>query len=61
MMQDAKAIESQFMIGRRESFFWNLVDGGATHEEAAAKVKSKFLNELCGEDKNTHFFCWYDA
>lgn len=32
------------------------MDGGATHEEAAAKVKSKFLNELCGEDKNTHFF-----
>ena len=36
--------------------YWKLVDDGAAPDEAAAKVKSKFLNDLCGEDKSTHFF-----
>ncbi len=36
--------------------FWKLVDDGATHEEAANEVKSKFLDSLCAEDRNTHYF-----
>ncbi|MDE2858855.1 MAG: hypothetical protein OXN94_13510 [Chloroflexota bacterium] len=36
--------------------FWKLVDAGATPEKAAHAVKSKFLNRLCGGDRNTHFF-----
>lgn len=35
---------------------WKLVDRGATPEEAASKVRDKFLGELCGSARNTHFF-----
>ena len=38
------------------ALFWKLVDNGHSHEAAADKVKDKFLGELCGPDKNTHFF-----
>lgn len=38
------------------ALFWRLVDKGASQEEAADKVKEKFLGELCGPDKDTHFF-----
>ena len=38
------------------ALFWKLVDRGNSHEDAAAKVKEKFLDELCGADKDTHFF-----
>lgn len=38
------------------SLFWNCVDDGATHDEACQKVKDKFLGELCGPDKDTHFY-----
>ena len=38
------------------ALFWRLVDQGNTHEDAAAKVREKFLGELCGTDKDTHFF-----
>lgn len=30
------------------ALYWNLVDRGATAEEGAAKVKQKFLDEICG-------------
>ena len=36
--------------------YWNLVDDGATPDEAAQKVKDQFLNILCGEDRITHFY-----
>ena len=38
------------------ALFWKLVDQGKTHDEAAEAVKVKFLDELCGEDRDTHFF-----
>ena len=36
--------------------FWRMVDTGMTHERAAEEVKRTFLGELCGNDKDTHFF-----
>ncbi len=38
------------------ALFWRLVDQGESHESAAKKVQEKFLGDLCGADKNTHFF-----
>jgi hypothetical protein len=38
------------------ALYWNLMEGGASEEVACQKVKEKFLNELCGPDKDTHFF-----
>ena len=36
--------------------FWKLVDNGDSHKVAAEKVRSKFLDEICGADKDTYFF-----
>lgn len=36
--------------------FWRMVDQGMTQESAAEEVKRKFLDDLCGNDKDTHFF-----
>ena len=38
------------------ALYWRLIDGGASEEEACEKVRQKFLDELCGPDKETHFF-----
>lgn len=38
------------------SLFWRMVDKGATFAEAAQKVRAKFLDEICGRGRNTHFF-----
>ena len=38
------------------ALFWRLVDRGLSNECAAQGVRDKFLNELCGPDKDTHFF-----
>lgn len=38
------------------ALFWGCVDRGDTHSEAAAKVKHKFLFDICGPDKDTYFF-----
>ncbi len=38
------------------ALFWNCVDAGDAHEIAAQKVKDKFLGEICGPEKDTHFF-----
>jgi len=38
------------------ALYWNLVDKGASPEEAAQKVRQKYLCELCGPTKDTHFF-----
>lgn len=38
------------------ALFWRLVDNGASHKEASEKVRHKFLNDLCGPDKDTHFY-----
>ena len=38
------------------ALFWNLVRQGASPKEAADKVRNKFMDDLCGPDKDTHFF-----
>jgi len=38
------------------ALFWRLVDQGNSHDDAAKKVRDKFLRELCGVDKDAHFF-----
>jgi hypothetical protein len=38
------------------ALFWKLVDNGASPEEASNKVRDKFLLDLCGPDKDTHFY-----
>ena len=34
----------------------SLVDEGASPEEAAEKVKQKFLGEICAPEKETYFY-----
>ena len=38
------------------ALFWKMVDKGCSHEDASQKVRDKFLNDLCGADKDTHFY-----
>jgi hypothetical protein len=38
------------------ALYWKLVDKGAEPKEAAREVREKFLHEICGPDKDTHFF-----
>lgn len=38
------------------ALYWRLVDRGATKREAADAVKTKFLDQICGPDKETYFF-----
>ncbi len=38
------------------ALFWRMVDEGMPPESAAEEVKRKFLKNLCGDDKDTHFF-----
>lgn len=38
------------------ALYWNLVDNGATAEEAAEKVKQKFLDEICAPERETYFY-----
>ena len=38
------------------ALFWKMVDKGCSHKEASQKVRDKFLNDLCGPDKDTYFY-----
>jgi hypothetical protein len=38
------------------ALYWKLVDGGESAPSAAEKVKKKFLTEICGPDRDTHFY-----
>ena len=38
------------------ALYWRLVDEGAGPEEAAEKVKQKFLGEICAPEKETYFY-----
>ncbi|NQT14556.1 MAG: hypothetical protein HQ582_17500 [Planctomycetes bacterium] len=38
------------------ALFWRSVDDGATRHEAARKVRTKFLDEICSPHNDTHFF-----
>ncbi len=55
---DARCRGHRLMIEDWEvgALFWRLVDQGCSHKEAADKVRDKFLRELCGPDRGTHFF-----
>lgn len=55
---DPKCREHQMMIEDWEvtELYWNCIQRGATSTEAIAKVKDKFLGQLCAADKDTHFY-----
>lgn len=36
--------------------YWRMVDQGDSPESACRKVRDKFLGEICGADKDTHFY-----
>jgi hypothetical protein len=38
------------------ALFWKLRDQGDSDDTAAAKVRDKFLGEICAPDTDTHFF-----
>lgn len=38
------------------ALFWRLRDGGDGPEEAAAKVRTKFLDEICGPQNDRYFY-----
>ena len=38
------------------ALFWRLVDKGFSHNDAAAGVREKFLGDLGGPERDTHFF-----
>lgn len=56
--EDSKCNGHTMMIQDWEvgALFWKLVDKGRSHEEAADEVRKKFYTELCGEERDTHFF-----
>ena len=55
---DARCNGHKMMIEDWEvgALFWRLVDNGHSPKYAAAEVRSKFMDELCGPEKNTYFF-----
>lgn len=38
------------------ALFWRNVDQGHSHESAAEQVTRRFYDEICGEDRDTHFY-----
>lgn len=38
------------------ALYWRCIDRGATESEACAKVKEKFLDQLCDAARDTHFY-----
>lgn len=38
------------------ALYWRLRDQGATSDEAAARVRQKYLDDLCGPARDTRFF-----
>jgi hypothetical protein len=55
---DPRCNGHQMMIEDWEvgALYWNCINAGATPDEACAKVKQKFLGELCAADRDTHFY-----
>lgn len=55
---DSRCNGHQMMIEDWEvgALYWRMIDKGLSPEEAVKKVRSKFLDELCGMDKDTHFY-----
>jgi len=38
------------------ALYWRTVDAGATPTEASRLVREKFLTDICGPSKDTHFY-----
>lgn len=38
------------------ALYWKLVDGGKSPREAVQEVRNRFLHDLCGPTRDTHFF-----
>jgi hypothetical protein len=38
------------------ALYWKCVDGGSRPEEACVLVRQKFLNQICGSERDTHFY-----
>lgn len=38
------------------ALYWKCIDKGATPQEASLKVKTKFLDQICASNKDTHLF-----
>ncbi|MEX2167740.1 MAG: hypothetical protein WD851_00390 [Pirellulales bacterium] len=55
---DSRCKRHKMMIEDWEvgALYWKLVDQGTTPDEAARKVRAKFLDELCAANKATHFY-----
>jgi len=48
-----KMMIEDWEVGR---LFWRLVDQGKSKEEAASQARDKFLNQICGPDRDPHFY-----
>jgi hypothetical protein len=55
---DSRCHNHQMMIEDWEldALYWKCVDEGNSPDEACRKVKQKFLEEICGPDRDTHFY-----
>jgi hypothetical protein len=38
------------------ALYWKLIDQGATPHDACQGVRKKFLEEICGPNRDTYFF-----
>ncbi len=55
---DSRCTGHQMMIEDWEigRLYWRLIDAGKTEADAIAGVREKFLDQICGRDRDTHFF-----
>lgn len=55
---DSRCNSHQMMVEDWEidALYWNCVDEGNSPEEACRRVKQKFFEEICGPDRDTHFY-----
>ena len=55
---DSRCTGHQMMIEDWEvgALYWRLIDEGRSQDEAAQGVRERFLHDLCGPTRDTHFF-----
>jgi hypothetical protein len=55
---DSRCRGHQMMVEDWEidALYWNCVDGGDSPDNACGKVKQKFLDQICGPDRDTHLY-----
>jgi hypothetical protein len=58
LCDDPRCKSHQIMIEDWEvgALYWRCINGGATPREACTMVKQKFLGEIFGRDRDTHFY-----